>query len=138
MKESLLPERIDCSGFETLVDALIKYDTEQTGLFFGEIIEDVAVCRVFFPAKNLEESSVRFEMDPWDIVMGHLVAEKYGLDLVAVFHTHPCGVSRPSGLDLKGMKNWRVPWIIASRRETRAFILVNGDVRELSIKLLYG
>ncbi len=138
MKKSLSPNKIDCSGFETLIDALLRYDTEQTGLFFGYIIDDVALCRAFFPAKNIEGSSVRFEMDPWDIVVGHLVAEKYGLDLVAVFHTHPCGVSRPSGLDLKGMKFWRVPWIIASRQETRAFILVNDDVRELSIKFLYG
>lgn len=137
MKERLFPDNIDCSGFKTVVDSLLRYDTEQTGLFFGEIIDNVAVCRVFFPAKNIEDSSVRFEMDPWDIVVAHLVAEKYRLDLVAVFHTHPCGKSIPSRLDLRGMKLWRVPWIIASSQETRAFILVGEYLQELSVKFLY-
>ncbi|MEB3788899.1 MAG: M67 family metallopeptidase [Desulfurococcales archaeon] len=132
-----MPEKIDCSGFRTIIDALLRYDTEQTGLFFGEIIDDVAICRVFFPTRNIEDSSVRFEMDPWDIVVGHLVAEKYSLDLVAVFHTHPCGRPFPSRLDLRGMELWRVPWIIASKQETRAYILVGGNLRELSIKFLY-
>ncbi|MFB6491429.1 MAG: Mov34/MPN/PAD-1 family protein [Thermoproteus sp. AZ2] len=61
-------------------------------------------------------------------------AEAEGLELIAIFHSHPVG-SRPSSVDAKYMRLWPVAWIImdASTGEARAWRLGPQGLEEIPI-----
>lgn len=62
---------------------------------------------------NVLHSPAAFKLDPEEMYAALLQAEREGLELVAIFHTHP-GPPAPSPHDLKYMAIWRVIWIIAN------------------------
>jgi len=106
---------------------------EGTGLLVGYESEDEALCYGLVAVRNVEESPVRFTMDPWGIVVAHKAAWNLGLDVVGVFHTHPCGEPVPSPLDARFMRLWPMPWVIASPRGAGAWILRDGEPVRLGL-----
>ena len=69
---------------------------EVCGLAVG--IED-RITKVF-PITNSLHSPVRFEMDPEEQLKSFLWMEDQGLELLAIYHSHPHGPSVPSETDL--------------------------------------
>ncbi len=53
------------------------------------------------PIKNAAESPVRFRMDPGEQIQALFGFEERGLELVAIYHSHPAGPPGPSETDLK-------------------------------------
>jgi len=106
---------------------------EQTGFLLGEERGGVVEVYAYVPVANRAESSVRFVGDPWDTVVAHKAAENMGVEVVAVFHTHPCCEARPSMLDLEGMRLWPMPWVIAGRDGVRGWILKGGRIHEVRL-----
>lgn len=88
-----------------------------------------------FLAANLLRSPTEFLADPLDIVAAHNLAENLGLEVVAMFHTHPAGDPVPSARDVEGMRLWPMPWIVASPRGTRAWALSGDSVVEVPIEV---
>lgn len=60
-----------------------------------------ALASLMLPVANAARSSTRFRMDPQDQVEAMTRVEGAGLDLVAIFHSHPCGPAGPSETDLR-------------------------------------
>lgn len=92
-------------------------------------VENVIEC------PNIAEApATRFIVDP--LCMYHVFsdAEKRGLEVTALIHNHPAP-PLPSSEDQKGMVLWPIPWVIisSSTGEYRAWIHVNGEVREVTI-----
>ena len=112
---------------------LARRRIEQTGFLLGAAAEGDVVVYAYVPVKNTAESPVRFIGDPWDTIVAHNIAENMGLEVVAVFHTHPCCEARPSRLDLEGMKRWPMPWVIAGIDGIRAWIYKGGRLAETVI-----
>lgn len=60
--------------------------------------------RVLFavPARNVEESAVRFEVDPSTHVALRRLLRRLTpwLDVVGAYHSHPCGAAWPSPVDI--------------------------------------
>lgn len=85
-------------------------------------------------ARNVLHSPVAFKLDPEEVYAALLQAEGEGLELVAIFHSHPAG-SRPSAVDAKYMRLWPVAWIImdASTGEARAWRLGPQGLEEIPI-----
>ena len=112
-KETL---KLDCGPLLRVLQGLAREGgVERAGLVFGERLGGTYRCIALFMVRNISSMpSVSFTMDPWETVVAHVAAEKYGLELVAVYHTHPCGPPRPSPVDERYMRLWPVPWIIAS------------------------
>lgn len=106
---------------------------ERAGLVMGHESPAGPVCAGVVMVRNVSGEPDRFEMDPWGVVVAHQAAWNLGMDIVAVFHTHPCGQPRPSLLDLAGMRAWPMPWIISSPLGVRAWVLAGEGPREVKI-----
>jgi proteasome lid subunit RPN8/RPN11 len=52
------------------------------------------------PITNAAESPVRFRMDPAEQIQAMFAFEERGLELVAIYHSHPAGPPGPSITDL--------------------------------------
>lgn len=99
------------------------------GVKSGGLVKVLAVYRL----DNRLDSKARFEADPWQVVQAHVSAEKYGLEVVGLLHTHPECPATPSSLDAVGMRSWRMPWVIVCKDEVRAWALDDGSLKELEV-----
>lgn len=52
------------------------------------------------PVTNELHSATRFRMEPREQLAGFLWYEENGLDLLAIYHSHPCGPAEPSPTDI--------------------------------------
>lgn len=94
------------------------------------------VCELY-KARNVSlASATSFEMDPGDVYEAHAYAEKRGLDVVGIYHSHPSSPS-PSTTDLECMERWPVAWLIISSIDgsMAAYIAKRGFVEELKLQL---
>ncbi len=53
------------------------------------------------PVKNAAESQVRYRMDPAEQVGALFGFEESGIELVAIYHSHPSGPPGPSSIDIR-------------------------------------
>ena len=53
------------------------------------------------PVKNAAESQVRYRMDPAEQVSALFGFEERGMELVAIYHSHPTGPPGPSSIDIR-------------------------------------
>jgi proteasome lid subunit RPN8/RPN11 len=86
-------------------------------------------------AKNKLESDTRFEIDPEVVLKAFNEAEKEGLELIGMFHSHQT-LTKPSIIDQRSMKLWGgTVWLIFSslKDEIAAYQMRNGKVVETPI-----
>jgi proteasome lid subunit RPN8/RPN11 len=85
--------------------------------------------------RNVLNSPVAFLLDPEEMYRVLTEAEVSGLELVAIFHTHP-GPPTPSPADLRHMKLWPVVWVIADVYTWRvaAWRLEGGEVATVQLE----
>jgi proteasome lid subunit RPN8/RPN11 len=87
------------------------------------------------PMRNVDESPVRFTVDPAEVLYAYSLAESKLLQVVAIFHSHLTRPS-PSNTDRKFMEINPVVWLIYSTTEQRFKAYVyDGDVKEVVIKI---
>jgi|Deesub1362A_J573_1020465.scaffolds.fasta_scaffold00067_64 proteasome lid subunit RPN8/RPN11 len=108
---------------------------ERCGVLIGTRVDDVITVKEVVEIENIAESPFLFEMSPEGLYKAWMDAEKKGMDVVAVFHTHPTGNARPSAFDLEGLKQTGMPWVIVGIDGIKAFIYRNG-IEELEVELL--
>lgn len=94
------PERLFLS--RRLFDGMLTHarfvaPQECVGLLFG--FAETALSRV--PLENVANDPLHgFYADPENLFQALLAAEKRGEDLLAIYHSHPEGIARPSLRDL--------------------------------------
>lgn len=76
--------------------------------------------------QNIDRSTVRFTIDPMTLYETLIDAEKRGLSLVAIFHSHPMGAV-PSSTDKKYMRFWPVPWLILSKTSNKFGVFISDE-----------
>lgn len=88
------------------------------------------------PMRNIDESPVTFSIEPAELLHAYNLAESKGMQVIAIFHSHPAKPS-PSNTDRKFMQINPVVWIIYSTTESqlKAFLYDDHDdtVKEISI-----
>ena len=89
-----------------------------------------------YPVENTRHSPVAFEMDPLQQIKAMLAMEAEGLDLIAIYHSHPDGQARPSATDVANAYYPDAVQLIISladraRPSVRAFTIVDGVVTEV-------
>ena len=89
-----------------------------------------------YPVENTRHSPVAFEMDPLQQIKGMLAMEAEGLDLIAIYHSHPDGPARPSATDVANAYYPDAVQLIISladraRPSVRAFTIIDGVVTEV-------
>ncbi len=89
-----------------------------------------------YPVENTRHSPVAFEMDPLQQIKAMLAMEAEGLDLIAIYHSHPDGPARPSATDVANAYYPDAVQLIISladraRPSVRAFTIIDGVVTEV-------
>lgn len=90
---------------------------------------------VILPMRNADESPITFSIDPTELLHAYSFAESRGLEVIAIFHSHPSRPS-PSGTDIKFMEINPIVWIIYSTTEhfMKAYIY-DEDLEDIGIKI---
>jgi len=94
---------------------------------------------VVLPVKNAAESRVRFQMDPKAQLRAMQQIEAEGLELLAIFHSHPKGPSIPSYTDIREAMYPVVSiiWAKVGRRwQPRGFWIEAGKADEVPLMVL--
>ena|SRR5215207_5745184 len=104
---------------------------ESCGLLLGE---NDAVAEIL-PMRNVDESPLTFSIKSTELVDAYNLAESKGLQVIAIFHSHPAQPS-PSSTDIKFMEINPVVWLIYSTTEWRLKAYVYDEyVKEVTIKI---
>ena len=91
-----------------------------------------------YPVENIHHSPVSFEMAPLQQIRAMLAMEAEGLELVAIYHSHPAGPARPSVTDVANAYYPDAVQLIISlsdrsRPSVRAFTIIDGIVAEADL-----
>ncbi len=89
-----------------------------------------------YAVENTRHSPVAFEMDPLQQINAMLAMEAEGLELIAIYHSHPDGPARPSATDVANAYYPDAVQLIISladraRPSVRAFTIIEGAVAEV-------
>jgi [CysO sulfur-carrier protein]-S-L-cysteine hydrolase len=97
------------------------------------------IVEVVLPVKNAAESRVRFQMDPKAQLRAMQRIESEGLEIVAIFHSHPKGPSVPSPTDIAEASYdvVNIIWSKVGRRwQARGFWIEDGHAAEVPLTVV--
>lgn len=144
MTEGSVPGRLILSAAvarQLMAHARRALPHEACGLLGGSVADGQATA--FHPARNEHASSLRYSVDPDDLVRIVLGIEAAGEDLVAVFHSHVGSAAVPSASDLREARYPDALHLIASLADggappgeaLRAWRIVEGRAIEVPIEI---
>jgi len=86
---------------------------ETCGFLLGRAENEGFVVLKIIPATNTLNSATAFEIAPSDVLKAFEEADKLGLDVIGIYHSHPAP-PEPSAIDLRYMKFNPMVWLIIS------------------------
>lgn len=118
------------------------YPEEGAGLMLGEISQDQRRVMEILALPNVREDTARhnrYLLSPEDYLKGEAEADRLGLDVLGVFHSHPDHPNRPSEFD----RQWAWPnfsYLITSvmmgtARESRSWRLTEDRANFIEEKI---
>uniref|UniRef100_A0A7C3YG54 M67 family peptidase n=1 Tax=Geoglobus ahangari TaxID=113653 RepID=A0A7C3YG54_9EURY len=113
----------------------IIQNRERCGVLIGKKNGEALIVKEIVEIRNLSENPYLFRMDPEELCRVWMDAEKRGLEVLAVFHTHPHGFARPSSHDLESLKQTGLIWVIVGLDGVRAYIY-KEKLMELEVQLI--
>ena len=78
------------------------YPNEGAGFLLGSVLADSVLVAHLLPIANKREVEAqynRYELSPQDFARAEMEADKRGMSLIGVFHSHPDHPARPSEFD---------------------------------------
>jgi proteasome lid subunit RPN8/RPN11 len=94
---------------------------------------------VFYPCRNVAESSKVYTVDPKDHLRADRDAESRGLELIGVMHSHTHTDAYPSPTDVASAPDPAWHYVIVSLREPepvlRSYAIVEGKIAEEQVVL---
>jgi proteasome lid subunit RPN8/RPN11 len=130
--------RIERGIFDQLLaEACANPNIECCGLLAGRD----AVISAILPAKNTLQSPKAYEIAPQELFDLFRRIRSGGLEHLGIYHSHPNGENDPSPLDIERSFYPDTAYLIISMgpavsRPIRAFRLVEGQARELSLQIV--
>jgi len=111
---------------------------EACGLLAGDRDGHVSVC---FPTKNIAASAKLYTVDPREHLQAEREAEKLGLEIIGVFHSHTHTDAYPSPTDVEQastpLSNPLWHYVLVSLRDThptlRSYRIVDRQIEEESV-----
>ena len=100
-----------------------------------------AVISAILPAKNALQSPKAYEIAPQELFDLFRRIRSEGLEHLGIYHSHPNGENDPSPLDIELSFYPDTAYLIismrpAASRPIRAFRIVDGQARELSLQIV--
>lgn len=126
------------SDYETMLAHLLEvYPLEGCGLLAGK----AGRASRLYPVANILASPYRYEMDPRQQLLALTELEAAGLELLAIYHSHPQGPEHPSATDVARAYYPEAVQIIVSLRDrfrpsVRAFTIVEGQIDEIGLTVV--
>lgn len=119
-----------------LIHARAERPNEACGLLSGSLEEGRAVA--FHPTRNSDESPLRYNVDPDDLVRVTFEIDEAGADLVAIFHSHVASPAVPSETDRRQAFYPDAFYLLASLTDAespdlRAWRIRDGEVSEADV-----
>ena len=109
---------------------------EACGMLLGSIDGYVYHVRDAILTPNRMESPVRFAIPDGDVLRAYQTAEKRGVDVVGVYHSHPSSPAVPSETDAAYMDLNPGAWVIYSGLDGRMRAWIrDGSIIEMHIRL---
>lgn len=128
--------------WQAMRDEVVRWAPEEAcGLLAGPSLGQIE--RVF-PVTNRLHSPSRFEMEPREQIRAFLEIEAAGIELVAMYHSHPTGPANPSPTDLVEFAYPGVAYLIWAPEvpgtspiwNARCFLIDGEDFREISVQVM--
>lgn len=95
------------------------------------------VCSLHVPVRNELRSPTAFRMNPREQLQAFLQFENLGLELIAIYHSHPSGPQVPSATDVAEFAYPGVISLICLPQDrnwsVRGFIIDGGHVTEITL-----
>ena len=85
------------------------YPEEGAGLLMGKAEGEQKLVSAILKLGNTREDAARhnrYLLSPQDYLKGEMEADRLGLEVIGVFHSHPDHPNRPSDFD----REWAMPW----------------------------
>ena len=111
---------------ENLAQHANKQDPyEACAILLGNINKETWETTEIFLTENTDKSEINFTVSNEQLLEGYNKAEKNGLSVVGIFHSHPRSEPSPSNTDVQFMKGNPVPWVIYSglTNDMKAYLL---------------
>ena len=107
---------------------------EACGFLFGKSKDEAAIVLKIMPADNALDSPLAFEISPSEVFKAFDEADKLGLEVISVYHSHPAP-PKPSEIDLRYMKVNPMVWLIISMLDhaIEAYYPSGEEVKRLEI-----
>ena len=110
------------------------YPLEGCGILAGR----PGVATRIYPVENALRSQTAYEMEAAQQLAAMLAVEEAGLEMVAIYHSHPDGPERPSPTDVALAFYPDLAQVIVSLAErkrplSRAFMVGNGRYHEIPL-----
>ncbi len=99
---------------------------EACGVLVGIINGNKALVEKALTVTNVKRTRRSFELDPKEHYNAWSEAEKNGMEIVGVYHTHPVSSAVPSLWDRETMQNDTSVWLIAGADGMRAYVWEDG------------
>jgi proteasome lid subunit RPN8/RPN11 len=111
---------------------------ECCGLLAGR---EGTITRAFEAVNAASDPIKSYEIAPAEIFNAMREMRASGLELLAIYHSHPTGENRPSARDIELAYYPETPYFVISplqdaKKPIRAFLICDGDVAELEIQIL--
>ena len=118
---------------EVIEHAKANYPLEACGLIVG-----TGSGNRFIPMINVLESSSTYEIDPGSLIRTFRNLRTTGEELIAIYHSHPCGPARPSKSDIERAYYPEAAHLIVSlanpeQPQAAAFRILDGEVHEIEV-----
>ncbi len=119
-----------------VADVMAKSPEEACGFIAGVGNQS----RLIIPITNMLHDSFRFRMDPEEELIAFTSIEDKGLEILAVYHSHPHGIDRPSRTDLDQLTFPGIVYIIWYQNATewicRGYLMeVGSDGFEIPVTI---
>ena len=97
------------------------------------------VVSVRYPLYNIDQSTEHFSFDPKDQFKVVKEARAAGVDLIAVYHSHPETPARPSEEDIKLAYDPNISYVIASlageNEDIKSFHIKSGTAEKEELEI---
>jgi proteasome lid subunit RPN8/RPN11 len=87
-----------------------------------------------YPVRNDDQAEEHFTFNPEEQLSAAANAEQEGLDIIALYHSHPIGLAWPSAEDVRLAFDPSLLYVIISligkKEDVRAFRIRGGEIKE--------
>ena len=106
---------------------------ESCAILLGRDDGGTAIVTEVHIHENVDRSSTSFSISGSDLIKTYTMAQRGGLEVVGIFHSHPASEAYPSATDERFMLGNPIVWVISGRSEEMRAFTLGKDIQEIPI-----